>query len=98
MAEARTIGSISVPNVQELAGTCNGTDEEIPERYIRPEVSSDEVIKNNHGDMSIPIIDLDKLISPQSSQEECVKLISACQYWGFFQVCYFKFLAFALEE
>ncbi|EAY79497.1 hypothetical protein OsI_34625 [Oryza sativa Indica Group] len=86
MAEARTIGSISVPNVQELAGTCNGIDEEIPERYIRPEVSSDEVIKNNHGDMSIPIIDLDKLISPQSSQEECVKLISACQYWGFFQL------------
>uniref|UniRef100_A0A0E0BDP2 Fe2OG dioxygenase domain-containing protein n=1 Tax=Oryza glumipatula TaxID=40148 RepID=A0A0E0BDP2_9ORYZ len=86
MAEARTIGSISVPNVQELAGTCNGTDEQIPERYIRPEVSSDEVIKNNHGDMSIPIIDLDKLISPQSSQEECVKLISACQYWGFFQL------------
>uniref|UniRef100_A0A0E0F0V7 Fe2OG dioxygenase domain-containing protein n=1 Tax=Oryza meridionalis TaxID=40149 RepID=A0A0E0F0V7_9ORYZ len=36
--------------------------------------------------MSIPIIDLDKLISPQSSQDECVKLISACQYWGFFQL------------
>nr|ABB47979.1 oxidoreductase, 2OG-Fe oxygenase family protein, expressed [Oryza sativa Japonica Group] len=83
MAGARAIGSLPVPNVQELAKTCNGPDEHIPERYIRPEASSEEVISNYHGE-AIPIIDLNKLLSPQSS-EECVKLRSACQYWGFFQ-------------
>ncbi|KAF0928707.1 hypothetical protein E2562_006130 [Oryza meyeriana var. granulata] len=86
MAEARTIGSLPVPNAQELAGNCNGPDEQIRERYIRPEASSEEVINNDHGNMSIPIIDLNKLLSPQSSEEECVKLRSACQYWGFFQL------------
>jgi hypothetical protein len=96
MAGARAIGSLPVPNVQELAKTCNGPDEHIPERYIRPEASSEEVISNYHGE-AIPIIDLNKLLSPQSS-EECVKLRSACQYWGFFQVCNFRFLAFHLQK
>uniref|UniRef100_A0A0D9XMD4 Fe2OG dioxygenase domain-containing protein n=1 Tax=Leersia perrieri TaxID=77586 RepID=A0A0D9XMD4_9ORYZ len=87
MAGARTVGSLPVPNVQELARTCNGPDEHIPERYIiRTDDSSDEVICNYQGDMAIPIIDLNKLLSPQSSDEECVKLRSACQYWGFFQL------------
>nr|AAL79785.1 putative ethylene-forming enzyme [Oryza sativa Japonica Group] len=86
MAEVRTIGSLPVPNVQALAGTCNGSDEQIPERYIRTEATCEEVISNYHGDMAIPIIDLNKLLSPQSSEEECVKLRSACQYWGFFQL------------
>ncbi|XP_025876450.2 2-oxoglutarate-dependent dioxygenase 11-like isoform X2 [Oryza sativa Japonica Group] len=67
-------------------GTCNGSDEQIPERYIRTEATCEEVISNYHGDMAIPIIDLNKLLSPQSSEEECVKLRSACQYWGFFQL------------
>uniref|UniRef100_J3N4U5 Fe2OG dioxygenase domain-containing protein n=1 Tax=Oryza brachyantha TaxID=4533 RepID=J3N4U5_ORYBR len=86
MAEARAFGSLPVPNVQALAETCNGPDEHIPERYIRTEAASEKVISNYQGDMEIPIIDLDKLLSPQSSKEECMKLRSACQYWGFFQL------------
>uniref|UniRef100_A0A0E0MAM9 Fe2OG dioxygenase domain-containing protein n=1 Tax=Oryza punctata TaxID=4537 RepID=A0A0E0MAM9_ORYPU len=86
MAGARSVGSLPVPNVQALAETCNGPDEHIPERYIRPEASSEEVINNYQGSMAIPIIDLNKLLSPQSSEEEVVKLRSACQYWGFFQL------------
>uniref|UniRef100_A0A0D9XME3 Fe2OG dioxygenase domain-containing protein n=1 Tax=Leersia perrieri TaxID=77586 RepID=A0A0D9XME3_9ORYZ len=70
MAEVRTIGSLPVPNVQALAGTCNGSDERIPERYIRTEATCEEVISNYHGDMAILIIDLSKLLSPQSSEEE----------------------------
>jgi hypothetical protein len=98
MAGARSVGSLPVPNVQALAEICNDPDEHIPERYIRPEASSEEVINNYQGDMAIPIIDLKKLLCPQSSEEECVKLRSACQYWGFFLVCNFRFLAFHLRK
>uniref|UniRef100_A0A0A9H3I8 Fe2OG dioxygenase domain-containing protein n=1 Tax=Arundo donax TaxID=35708 RepID=A0A0A9H3I8_ARUDO len=86
MAEARTIGSLPVPNVQVLAETCNGGGEHVPERYLRTEASSDEVIASGDSNLAIPIIDLGKLLDPQSSEEECVKLGSACQNWGFFQL------------
>lgn len=94
MEEARTVGSLPVANVQELAETCNGSDDQMPERYIRTEASSEEVISSCDTTLEIPIIDLNKLHDPQSSEEECTKLASACQYWGFFQVCKNKFLIF----
>lgn len=98
MAEARTIGSLPAANVQEPAETCNGSDDQIPERYIRTEASSEEVISGYDTTLAIPIIDLSKLLDPQSSEEECMKLGSACQYWGFFQVRKNKFLVFQLRE
>ncbi|XP_062215552.1 2-oxoglutarate-dependent dioxygenase 11-like isoform X1 [Phragmites australis] len=86
MAEARTIGSLPVANVQALAATCNGLDEQVPERYLRTEASSDEIIAGDDSGSAIPIIDLDKLLDPQSLEAECVKLGSACQNWGIFQL------------
>ncbi|KAG8052264.1 hypothetical protein GUJ93_ZPchr0001g30661 [Zizania palustris] len=78
--------SLPVPNVQELARACHGTDGEIPDRYVRPEVAADEAIGGRDINSAIPVIDLAKLLDPQSSQEECAKLGSACQHWGFFQL------------
>ncbi|KAL6648121.1 hypothetical protein ACP70R_012345 [Stipagrostis hirtigluma subsp. patula] len=87
MAEARKIGSLPVPNVQALAETCNNKpDDQIPERYIRMEVSSEEVIAGDDSTCAIPVIDFAKLLDPRSSEEECLKLGCACQDWGFFQL------------
>ncbi|KAL6906394.1 hypothetical protein ACP4OV_003995 [Aristida adscensionis] len=84
MDEARKIGSLPVANVQALAEICNQFKDQIPERYIREEASSEEVIAGYDGTFAIPIIDFSKLLNPQS-EEECVKLVSACKNWGFFQ-------------
>lgn len=73
-------------NVQELAQTCNRSGDQVLERYIRAEASTEEVITGNGSDSTVPIIDLSKLCDPQLSPEECAKLGSACQQWGFFQV------------
>ncbi|KAL6642695.1 hypothetical protein ACP70R_020876 [Stipagrostis hirtigluma subsp. patula] len=86
MAHARATGSIPVANVQELAQTCNRSGEQVPERYIRVEANAEEVISGYDISSAIPVIDLSKLCDPQSSYEECSKLGSACQQWGFFQL------------
>uniref|UniRef100_A0A0Q3Q921 Non-haem dioxygenase N-terminal domain-containing protein n=2 Tax=Setaria italica TaxID=4555 RepID=A0A0Q3Q921_SETIT len=86
MAHAEVGRSIPVPNVQALAQTCSGSDEQIPERYIRVEEAAEEVISGRDISSAIPIIDLNKLLDPQSSKEECAKLGSACNQWGFFQL------------
>jgi len=88
MAHARAAGSLPVANVQELAQTCSRSDEQVPERYIRAEANTEDVITGyaNSSATAIPIIDLSKLYDPQSSHEECSKLGSACQQWGFFQL------------
>ncbi|GJN20103.1 hypothetical protein PR202_gb07431 [Eleusine coracana subsp. coracana] len=85
MAHARTTGSLPVGNVQELAQS-KRSDEQVPERYIRPEAHTEEVISGYDSTFVIPIIDLSKLCDPQSSHEELVRLGSACQQWGFFQL------------
>ncbi|RCV43825.1 hypothetical protein SETIT_9G324700v2 [Setaria italica] len=86
MAHARATGSLPVANVQELAQACNRSDGQVPERYIRAEANTEEVITGYGSTSAIPIIDLRKLCDPQSSPEECAKLGSACQQWGFFQL------------
>ncbi|CAL4940587.1 unnamed protein product [Urochloa decumbens] len=82
----RTIGSLPVPNVQALAEACKRSDEQIPERYIRPEASTDEVFSGSESDSAIPVIDFSKLCDSKSSHEELGKLGSACRQWGFFQL------------
>ncbi|PUZ40155.1 hypothetical protein GQ55_9G401800 [Panicum hallii var. hallii] len=86
MAHAEAGGSLPVPNVQEFAQNYNISEEQIPERYIRLEETAEEVIDGHDISSSIPIIDLNKLLDPQSSKEECAKLGSACKQWGFFQL------------
>jgi hypothetical protein len=87
MAEARTTSSLPVANVQELAAACNdgGVDsQQVPERYLSKDpASADEEVA---AGAAIPVIDLDRLIDPRSSSEECAKLASACHHWGFFQL------------
>ncbi|KAF0928703.1 hypothetical protein E2562_006126 [Oryza meyeriana var. granulata] len=78
--------SLPVPNVQELARTGNRPDQQIPDRYVRLEACTDEVISGHDINAAIPVIDLAKLLDLQSSQEECAKLGSACLHWGFFQL------------
>jgi hypothetical protein len=86
MAHAGATGSLPVANVQELAQACNRSDGQVPERYIRAEANTEEVISGYGSTSAIPTIDLCKLRDPQSLAEECAKLGSACQQWGFFQV------------
>ncbi|KAL6906398.1 hypothetical protein ACP4OV_003999 [Aristida adscensionis] len=82
----RTTGSLPVPNVQALAESCIRSGEPIPERYIRVEVGTEDVISGNDSTSAIPVIDLSKLCNPQPSQEERAKLGSACRQWGIFQL------------
>ncbi|CAN6288802.1 unnamed protein product [Urochloa humidicola] len=86
MAHAEAGGSLPVPNVQALAQNYDISEEQIPERYIRLEETAEEVIGGHDISSAIPIIDLNKLLDPQSTKEECAKLGSACKQWGFFQL------------
>lgn len=86
MAYANAGESLPVPNVQVLAETYSTSDEQIPERYFRAEEAAEEVISGRDIALPIPIIDLKKLVDPQSSEEECAKLGLACKQWGIFQV------------
>lgn len=74
-------GSLPVDNVQALAASENLR--EIPQRYIRPEVTSD--VDSADAD-DIPIVDLGRLLDLVYSADEAAKLKMACEEWGFFQL------------
>lgn len=77
-------GTLTVPNVQELAASVSPTDQ-IPERYFRPEAEAAPV--DSIDDDELPVIDLGKLIDLELlDKEELSRLGSACREWGFFQV------------
>ncbi|XP_015065450.1 protein SRG1-like [Solanum pennellii] len=71
--------SLLVPSVQELAKQ-HLTN--IPDRYVCPEQETPVI----STDASVPVIDIQKLISGDSMDSELQKLHSACQQWGFLQV------------
>ncbi|KAK3157120.1 hypothetical protein QOZ80_2AG0116440 [Eleusine coracana subsp. coracana] len=71
-------------SVQVVADTIRDTDE-IPERYVRPEIKADAVIFDDVG-CNLPVIDMSRLLNPEFSEEETAKLGSACEQWGFFQL------------
>ncbi|KAL6642459.1 hypothetical protein ACP70R_020640 [Stipagrostis hirtigluma subsp. patula] len=83
IAEAATI--IPVRNVQALAarGADELTADEL-ERYIRPDIDRDVVLDEHHGE--IPVVDLGRLLNPETLEEEVAKLRFACEEWGFFQL------------
>jgi hypothetical protein len=59
----------------------------VPERYLSKDPATEEVVVVvDPAACAIPVIDLRKLQDPETSSEECAKLGSACQNWGFFQV------------
>ncbi|TVU21265.1 hypothetical protein EJB05_30892, partial [Eragrostis curvula] len=82
MAHAKAAGHLTVPNVQALAQTWNESGEQVPERYVRTEQAGDEEVVVGS---EIPVVDLGRLLDPQSSEEELRNLGSACQQ-GFFQI------------
>ncbi|KAG6636129.1 S-norcoclaurine synthase 1-like [Carya illinoinensis] len=77
-------GSLPVENVQALA---SNNLEEIPPRYLWPEMEYEEYCSIEEN-LHIPVIDLGKLIGNQftSPEDELEKLHSACRDWGFFQL------------
>lgn len=79
-------GSIPVENVQSLASK---NLKDIPLRYIRVEVESDELLADES--LQIPVIGMSKLVIGQYGYEaELDKLHLACKDWGFFQVLYIQ--------
>ncbi|KAI3991901.1 hypothetical protein MKX01_012846 [Papaver californicum] len=74
-------GSFLVPSVQELAKQSLA---QVPARYIR----NDQDTVTSMVDESVPVIDLQKLLSPEPiiGELELERLHSACKQWGFFQV------------
>lgn len=76
--------SIIVPSVQELA---KQPITKIPSRYIHPVHNPPPPpLSPSPATLSVPIIDIVKLISPDSGNTELESLHSACKEWGFFQV------------
>jgi len=72
-------------SVQVVADSIRDTGE-VPERYVRSETKADPVIIDAEG-YNLPVIDMSRLLNPDFSEEETAKLGSACEHWGFFQVC-----------
>ena len=72
-------------SVQVIADNIRDTGE-VPERYVRSEIKADPVIVDVEG-YNLPVIDMSRLLNPEFSEEETAKLGSACEHWGFFQVC-----------
>ncbi|CAD6203681.1 unnamed protein product [Miscanthus lutarioriparius] len=80
---ARGMESLPVANVQALAETCNnGVAEPVPRRYLSKDPSAEEVVAADDSSHAIPVIDFRKLLDPESSEEECARLGSACHHWG----------------
>lgn len=72
--------SLPVPIVQSLASGAAG----VPVRYVRTDADAVPVVLD--PDLEIPTIDFGRLLDPGSSRQESLKLHSACQDWGFFQL------------
>ncbi|KAJ8442151.1 hypothetical protein Cgig2_015492 [Carnegiea gigantea] len=72
--------SLLVPSVQELA---KQPITSIPPCYVRDHL--DRPI-HNLSPLSVPVIDLQRLLHAHSVDSELHKLHSACKHWGFFQV------------
>ncbi|KAF5184589.1 Srg1 [Thalictrum thalictroides] len=76
-------GSKLVPNVQELA---KQTIDKIPPRYVRSDLDAPTIFSNPALSPTLPVIDLDKLLSAVNMDSELDRLNSACKDWGFFQL------------
>ncbi|KVH91899.1 Non-heme dioxygenase N-terminal domain-containing protein [Cynara cardunculus var. scolymus] len=76
-------GSIPVANVQALASE---EMKDIPIRYVRPEIQSEEVLTDES--LQVPVIDFSKLsvAGKPGYDDELAKLHVACRDWGFFQL------------
>lgn len=85
--------SLLVPSVQELVK--KEPILSVPSRYVRPD--QDPIFLSDQLCFpQIPVVDLQKLISAESTASELENLHSACKDWGFFQVHIYtlRFLSF----
>jgi len=87
---AESVGSAKVDiigckSVQELS---LDSDKLPPDNYIYKEggVGFRDALLPSQSDLHIPVIDIGKLTSPSTAQEELHKLHSALSSWGLFQV------------
>ncbi|ONK73571.1 uncharacterized protein A4U43_C04F33030 [Asparagus officinalis] len=81
--EVEVGGAAKAPNVQVLAAkVAIDSTVEVPKRYIRPEINDEPMAEF----VDLPVIDFNRLMDPELSQEESLKLNHACEEWGFFQL------------
>ncbi|XP_004983909.1 protein SRG1 [Setaria italica] len=59
---------------------------QIPEKYIRTEEVLDGVVVGDDESYELPVVDMARLLDPESSALEIAKLGDACRNWGFFQL------------
>ncbi|KAL6902151.1 hypothetical protein ACP4OV_005027 [Aristida adscensionis] len=59
---------------------------DIPDRYNQAERVLDGVIVGEDERYELPVVDMAKLLDPESSTPETAKLGFACRNWGFFQL------------
>ncbi|XP_062186658.1 2-oxoglutarate-dependent dioxygenase 11-like [Phragmites australis] len=81
---SRLAPSLPVRNVQALAACAEELTAATLERYIRLDIHNDEVLDEQSGE--VPVIDLARLLHPDSVEEEAARLRLACEDWGFFQL------------
>ncbi|KAG2539883.1 hypothetical protein PVAP13_9NG505400 [Panicum virgatum] len=84
------VASAKLVNRDEITGaalsTFAGDSTDIPESYIRTdEVLAAEVVGEDEA-YELPVVDMAKLLDPDSSAMETEKLGYACRHWGFFQL------------
>nr|XP_040254882.1 2-oxoglutarate-dependent dioxygenase 11-like [Aegilops tauschii subsp. strangulata] len=76
--------SLPVTNVQALVASAGELTVDKIQRYIQPDIDAHAVLPELSDD--VPVIDISKLLSPESAEAETAKLRFACAEWGFFQV------------
>ncbi|XP_059439773.1 oxoglutarate-dependent flavonoid 7-O-demethylase 1-like [Corylus avellana] len=75
--------SIPVPCVQELA---KGTTATVPPRYVRSDQDPPNISDSTASLPQVPVIDMQKLFSPEFMDSELEKLHHGSKEWGFFQL------------
>ncbi|KDP20395.1 hypothetical protein JCGZ_05278 [Jatropha curcas] len=83
MAAENLQWSLPVPSVQELVLQQIQT---VPPRYIRDDLFIYPSDDHHSPRPRVPLIDMTKLVNPDSQSSELQKLHSACKDWGLFQL------------
>lgn len=75
-----------IDDVQELKKTKPSS---IPERFVRDMIERPKlatVTTTSSCNLTIPVVDLSKILNSQDVHNEIMKLATSCEEWGFFQV------------
>ncbi|XP_059439774.1 protein SRG1-like [Corylus avellana] len=75
--------SLPVPCVQELAKETTAT---VPPRYVRSDQDPPNISDSTACLPQVPVIDMQKLFSPEFMDSELEKLHHSSKEWGFFQL------------